>query len=294
MVLLGASIQSILAEEFARHPADPRARVLAAVQELVTGFGLQAVELFLDGIYLYPDVVDRALLDEVGRLQQRLGVAVTAHLPYAWVDLSSANELTRRASVDAVVGAVQLCASIDVTSFALHATGPFGNEVAPGVVHPEQSIWVQLMLGGIERSFSELRSRAPDAPLAVETMEGFPFEWQAPLVERHGFDICCDLSHLVVRGVDPLAFVDRWLPRVRQLHIHGVREQVLGVNLRRRIDHRALGGPGELVDAEGLLRLLAARSFAGPLILENLSRADLEHSVRTLQQSARAAEQPRA
>lgn len=292
MTLLGASIQSILAEEFARRPENPRARVLAAVEELVTGFGLQAVELFLDGIFLYPGVVDRALLDEVARLQQRLAFAVTAHLPYAWVDLSAANELTRRASVDAVVTAVKLSATIDVTSFALHATGPFGNEVAPGVAHPEQSLWVQLMLGGMDRSFTDLRDRVPGAPLAVETMEGFPFEWQAALVERHELGVCCDVAHLVVRGTDPVDFVGRWLPRIRQLHIHGVREQALGVNLKQRTDHRALGGPGELVDTDGLLRLLAARDFHGPVILENLSRADLEQSVRNLRQSARAAEPP--
>lgn len=285
MVVIGASIQSILAEEFARQPPDPRRRVLETVEELAKEFGLGAVELFLDGLFLFPDVVDDALLADIARLQQRLGLTVTVHLPYVWVDISAANELTRVASVEAIVRAVEACAPLGVASFVLHATGPFGNEVAPGVVHPDQSLWVRLMLAAIDRSFADLTRAVPTAPLAVETMDGFPFAWQATLVERHDLGICCDVAHLLVRGEDPVAFIDAWLPRIRQIHLHGVREQVLGVNLRRRVDHRALGGPGELVDLPRLLRQLAARGFTGPVILENLSRADLTQSVASLKQA---------
>ena len=288
MVVFGASIQAILAEEFARRPADPRRRVLEAVEELATDFGLDAVELYLDGLFLFPDVVDDGLLADIGRLQQRIGLTLTAHLPYVWVDISAANELTRRASVEAVVRAIQACSPLDVTSFVLHATGPFGNEVAPGVADPEQSLFTRLMLAAIDRSFADLARTVPGTPLAVETMDGFPFAWQAPLVERYDLGVCCDVSHLLVRDEDPIAFLDAWLPRIRQLHLHGVREQALGVNLRRRIDHRALGGPGELVDVPRLLDHLTVRGFTGPVILENLSRADLVHSVATINQALEA------
>lgn len=285
MVVIGASIQSILADEFARQPTDPRQRVLETVEELAMDFGLDAVELYLDGLFLFPDVVDEGLLADIGRLQQRLGLTLTAHLPYVWVDISAGNELTRRASVEAIVRAIQACAPLDITSFVLHATGPFGNEFSPGVSDPEQSLFLRLTLAAIDRSFADLTHAVPDAPLAVETMDGFPFAWQAPLVERYDLGICCDVSHLLVRGEDPIAFLDAWLPRIRQLHLHGVREQVLGVNLRRRIDHRALGGPGELVDVPRLLDHLTARGFTGPVILENLSRADLVQSVATIKEA---------
>lgn len=286
MALLGASLQSILAEEFVGRPANPRARVLEVVEELVTRYRLDAVELFLDGIFILPEVIDRALLDEIGRLQTRLGMTLTAHLPYAWVDLSSANELARAAAVEAVVRAIEQCGTIDVFSYVLHATGPFANEVAAGLLDPRHSLWVPLMLRSIERSFDDLRQRLPNAPLAVETLEGFPFAWQAPLVERFGLDVCCDVAHLVVRGDDPFAFIETWLPRIRQFHIHGVREQVIGPNTRRRIDHQALGGSGELVDARRLFSLLDARGFQGPVVLENLTRVDFEASVATLRQAA--------
>lgn len=66
MVVIGASIQSILAEEFARQPTDPRQRVLETVEELAMDFGLDAIELYLDGLFLFPDVVDEGLLADIG------------------------------------------------------------------------------------------------------------------------------------------------------------------------------------------------------------------------------------
>ncbi len=286
MIQLGASIQSIVAEEFAQPPADPRGRLLEAIEELATNYHLDAVELFLDGMFLFPEIVDRSLFEDIARLQQRRGIAMTAHLPYAWVDLSSANERMRAASVQTMIEAVEMTAPIDILSYAVHATGPFGNEVSPNVAKPEQNLWVLLMLRGIERSLSDLRSRLPNTPLAVETMEGFPFEWQAPIVKQLDLGVCCDLAHLAVRGMDPEPFIEQWLPKIRQFHIHGVREQQFGVNIRLRKDHYPLGGPGELVDTQRVLALLDAKGFEGPVILENLSRADLDLSVPALRQAA--------
>lgn len=157
--------------------------------------------------------------------------------------------------------------------------------MAPGVGDPKQSLWLQLMLAGIDRSFRDLTRAVPTAPLAVETMEGFPFAWQAELVAEHDLGICCDVGHLVVRGDDPAGFIEAWLPRIRQIHLHGVREQFFSGNMRRRIDHRPLGGPGELVDVPGLLRLLEARGFRGPVIVESRSRADLAQSVAALRRA---------
>lgn len=285
MVLLGASLQSILAEEFAAGAAS-RERVLEAIEELVVDNRLDALELFLDGIFMLPDVVDRALFAEIARLQQRAGFALTAHLPFVWIDISSGNELTRAASVDAIATAVEYCAPLDVHSYVLHATGPFANEVAPGVADPEHDLWVSLMLRGIDRSFGDLRHRLPATPFSVETMEGFPFEWQSALVDRHGLDICCDVAHLVMRGIDPLPFIRSWLPRIRQFHIHGVREEMLGMNVRRRVDHQALGGPGELVPVDDLFTLLTASGYGGPVIVENKSRQDLARSIATLARAA--------
>ncbi len=290
MVLIGASIQSVLGEELALRPADPRQRILDVAEEFVTRYRLDAVELFLDGVHLFPDIVDVALFDALARLQQRLGVTFTAHLPYVWIDLSSANELVRQASVESVVRAVEMTGPLQIASYVLHATGPFGNEVSPGVVHPEQSLWVRLMLRSIQRSLAELRERLPDVPLAVETMEGFPFEWQAPIVEQLDLGVCCDVAHLAVRGQDARAFIAAWLPRIRQIHIHGVRERRLGLNVLVRNDHYALGGPGEVVDVAGLLALLQERGFAGPVILENVSRADLEASIETLRRARASGE----
>ncbi len=286
VIKLGASIQSIAAEEFTQRPADPRGRLLETIEELATQYQLDAVELFLDGMFLFPEIVDRSLFEDIARLQQRLGIAMTAHLPYAWVDLSSANERMRAASVQTMIDAVEMTAPIDIWSYAIHATGPFGNEVSPNVAKPEQDIWVMLMLRSIERSLSDLRSRLPDAPLAVETMEGFPFEWQAPIVKQLDLGVCCDLAHLTVRGIDPEPFIEQWLPKICQFHVHGVREQQIGVNLRLRRDHHPLGGPGELVDTQRILALLDAKGFEGPVILENLTRADLDLSVPTLRQAA--------
>jgi sugar phosphate isomerase/epimerase len=56
--------------------------------------------------------------------------------------------------------------------------------------------------------------------LAIENIHPF-FDIEPPIIEEFGTSVCIDAGHLVRFGLDVGSFLDRWLPRCRNMHIHG-------------------------------------------------------------------------
>jgi sugar phosphate isomerase/epimerase len=280
-MLIGSTTHAVMAKDGYVAP-DPLAQLQHAVTTLVEDHQAQVVEISLDELFLYPEMREPGPYAALAAAQQQLAVPFTAHLPFVWVDLASGNELVRQASVQTIVRAVELTAPLNILSYVVHATGILGELAGPTVRDPDDNRRVQLARRGIDQSLKELRERLPDAPLAVENLPGIPFEWQETFVLRNQLSVCCDVGHLLLQHRDPLKFIEQWSPRLLELHLHGVKESAFNANLRYRVDHLALGGPGELVDAAVLLSSLRASGFTGPIILENDSEADLTLSLRTL------------
>jgi sugar phosphate isomerase/epimerase len=260
-----------------RRPEQARAQRLAAMRQLVEGYGLSAVELNLDLGIIFPQVFDEGFYAAVAGLQQELSFTCTAHLPFLWLDPSSLNEPVRQASVGSLCQALELARAVDVTTYVLHLWGFTTIQIALLLADPAQR---QAILGGVVaqvgRSLDEVCQVLDPRDLCVENLEAPPFDMVLPLVERAGASICLDVGHLAYEQGDALEFLARHGERVREVHLHDFVHTSEGGRTRTH-DHLPLGR-GEM-DTAALLRRLEEMGFAGAVILEVNSKADLEESL---------------
>jgi sugar phosphate isomerase/epimerase len=109
--------------------------------------------------------------------------------------------------------------------------------------------------------------------LCVETLD-YPFEWIEDLIEEYGLSVCVDVGHLILEGREVLQSLDRYWPRVRILHLHGV------VNGK---DHRAVSH----LDQGLLSRILSRFTNGGErervVTLEVFDRVRLEESLSLME-----------
>ncbi len=99
--------------------------------------------------------------------------------------------------------------------------------------------------------------------LAVENLEGYPADFNSPVLARFPAGACLDIGHLWRDGLDPLPGLEAALPHVRVVHMHGIGER----------DHQSLElMPTDKIDA--VLRLLVQLDFQGVLTLEVFNQDD--------------------
>jgi len=265
-----------------RRPEEGRARRLAAIRQLVEGYGLSAVELNLDLGVLYPHVFDEGFYVAVADLQQRLGFTCTVHLPFLWVDPSSLNEPVRRATADCLRQAVALTRPVEVSTYVLHLWGSTTIQIALLLADPAQrGAIIGALVVGAERSLAEVCRILDPRDLCVENLEAPPLETVLPLIEKYDVGICLDVGHLAYQGVGALEFLSLHGDRVREIHLHDAASLAVGGRQQVR-DHLPLGR-GQ-VDYRALLRRLGETGYDGAVILENNSLADLEESLERLRE----------
>lgn len=109
--------------------------------------------------------------------------------------------------------------------------------------------------------------------LCVENLEKWdPGAFEAVL-DRVPVSRTVDIGHLWLEGRDPLPFLDRWLPRARVVHLHGVGSR----------DHQSLRLMTR-AQVEPVARRLKA-AFSGVLTLEVFNEQDLAESLEALRQA---------
>jgi sugar phosphate isomerase/epimerase len=265
-----------------RHPGESRARRLAAIRQIVDGYGLRAVELTLDLGLVFPQVFEAGFYAAVASLQQELGFVCTVHLPFLWIDPSSLNEPLRRTSIDCLRRAVELTRTVEVHTYVLHLWGFTAMQIDAQL---QQRTARQAILGALMaqagRSLSELGEIVEPGDLCVENLEDGLFELALPLIEQHGTSICLDVGHLAYRNGDELDFLAQHQDRIREIHLHDAAIPPPGAPGQIR-DHLALG-QGQ-IDYAAFLSRLEELDYKGPVILELNSQADLESSLARLQQ----------
>lgn len=263
-----------------RHPKVGRARRLAAIRQVVEGYGLQAVELTLDLGLVFPQMFDAGFYAAVAGLQQELGFVCTVHLPFLWVDPSSLNEPLRQTSIACLRRAAELTRAVEVHTYVLHLWGFTTTQIAAQLQHPAQR---QEILGALMdqagRSLSELCEIIESRDLCVENLEDGLFDLALPLIEQQGASICLDVGHLAGQGSDELDFLVQHRDRIREIHLHDAASPSAGAPGRIR-DHLPLG-QGQ-VDCVAFLHKLEELGYKGPVILELNSQADLEASLERL------------
>jgi sugar phosphate isomerase/epimerase len=260
-----------------RQPEEGRAQRLAAIRQLVEGYGLPAVELSLDLGAAYPQVFDGAFYRAVAELQQELGFVCTVHLPFLWVDLSSLNEPVRCASVDCLRRCVELVEPVEMHAYVVHLWGFTTTQIAAQLqdAAQRQAILAWLMRQG-GRSLEALLETLDPADVCVENLEDSVLEFALPLVEGMRTSICLDVGHLAWQGGDPLGFLAKHGDRVREVHLHDAVRAATNGHAGVQ-DHLALG-QGH-VDYCAFLTKLEEIGYEGAVILELNTREALEESL---------------
>jgi sugar phosphate isomerase/epimerase len=110
--------------------------------------------------------------------------------------------------------------------------------------------------------------------LAVENLEGYPPDFNFPVLERIQAGICLDIGHLWLDGHAPLEWMHTVQPRLRVIHMHGIGER----------DHQSLGlmQPAQI---DAVLGYLVDQTYQGVLTLELFSEPDFKDSLKTIRES---------
>jgi sugar phosphate isomerase/epimerase len=189
-------------------------------------------------------------------------MAFTVHLPCD-IKLGDADPSMRRASAAMFARVVGATSKLDPICWTLHIPSP-GDEETGAYADRTAETLAPLM--------GELRS---PRELAIENIHPV-FEAEPRIIERLDASVCIDAGHLLLFGLDVWSFLDRWLPRCRNMHIHA--------SAGGR-DHESLARP-----PRGFLRRLFGRVRGEPCLqtvtMEVFGVSDFESSVTAVVNTA--------
>lgn len=206
-----------------------------------------------------------AVAEELRALADAHRLTYTLHLPMD-AYLGSSEERVRRAGVGKCLRVID----------RLRPAQPFAN-----VIHfHHESFPGEFPIGDLPRwkaaldaSLRELLDAGvPPRSLCVETLT-YPFAWIEDLVSAHGLSVCLDVGHLMLTGRDVAGHLDRYWPRTRIVHLHGIRE---GRDHRdiAAVDEQVLTPLIERLCADGEPRVLTLEVFNEPDLVKSLERLE--------------------
>jgi adenosylcobalamin phosphodiesterase len=201
---------------------------------------------------------DKSTLDELTQLGGNCDMTYTVHLP---LDLRLADDDPQ---VEKAVRVIRCTKPLSPHGFIVHLDGARGGESLP----------LPRWMDNCRRSLDILIKEVGDAQmLCAENLDDQSSERLDAVLDGIEVSCCIDLGHLWKQGIDPIPCIERWLPRARVVHLHGVGSR----------DHKRLSLiPLEKLD-DVVGRLHA--DFDGVVTLEVFDKEDLDDSVRAFEQS---------
>lgn len=198
------------------------------------------IELVLFESHEISNLPDADTVKMLGGIAEQHDLTYTVHLPLdAW--LGHADAAVRRQSVDKCLRVIEHTAPLAPFAYIVHFHGDRRGE-SPS---PDLARWQE----GHRRAVERLLQVAPPEYLCVETLD-YPYAFIEDIVIDYKLGVCLDIGHQLLCGIAPEDYLDRYLPRTRVLHLHGV---------ENGHDHRSLAFlPG------GLLTALINRLGEGP------------------------------
>lgn len=264
--------------------SQPDSLLLALTTSLTTtmrDYHLQAMEVPMDALMLYPTLFDDNALSRMRQLADTYSFEFTVHLPYMWLDLSSLNEDIRQASLRSVLHGLEKGRRLRPLGYILHLTAEwaagFGTYERDG---ERKWLFPERVVEQARKSLAEVVHQVEPATICVENLGGFPFSNLLPLIRESGASVCLDVGHLVLQNGDPLSALTEFGDLVRVIHLHDVvwmKTRGGGIVLK---DHQPLGGG--IVPVPELVKALVDREYQGTIILEVMRREHLVSSVEML------------
>jgi sugar phosphate isomerase/epimerase len=227
------------------------------------------VELVLFESDEVSNLPEASVIETLAMLANEHDLTYTVHLPLD-AELGSSEKSVRRRSVEKCRKVIRLTRTLSPFAYLLHLPGRrLGQEPADDL-----KSWTTALEQSIQQLLDD--DLAPDA-LCVETL-GYPYEHVWDLVQRRSLATCLDVGHILLGGYDLATYLERYFPRCRVVHLHGIRDGR---------DHRDIGG---LADPVLTSVWNALRSAAGQrqrvLTLEVFSQDDFSRSMDILRNLA--------
>jgi sugar phosphate isomerase/epimerase len=135
------------------------------------------------------------------------GMVFTVHLPCG-INLGDADPSARRASAGMFARVVEVTSKLDPICWVLHIPMPDESETDGYLDRTRETL--ASLIGGL----------SSPRELAIENIHPV-FELEPPIIEEFDTSVCIDAGHLAFFGSDVRGFLDRWLPRCRNVHVHG-------------------------------------------------------------------------
>ncbi len=172
------------------------------------------IELVLfesDEISNLPDAATVKLLKEMA---DRSDLTYTIHLPLdTW--MGHEHESVRQRSVDKCLRVIERTATLSPFAYVIHFHGDHPGK-SPS---PDLARWVDGHRLSVERLLQYVNSR----DLCVETLD-YSYTLIEDIISDYNLSVCLDIGHLLLCGHAPEDYLDRYLPRTRVLHLHGVED----------------------------------------------------------------------
>jgi sugar phosphate isomerase/epimerase len=188
------------------------------------------------------------------------GMAFTVHLPGS-IELGNPDARIRAASVDLFQRVVGLTRALEPICWTLHIPSPAREDAESYIDRAEYTL--APLLG----EFASPRE------LAIENI--YPvFDVESRIAEDLDTSVCIDAGHLICFGQDVWSFMDRWMARCRNIHLHGC---------RGRSDHQSLA-----LLPKGFLAEFLSRAALAPdlrvITMEVFGTQDFESSIEALRE----------
>ncbi len=205
------------------------------------------------------DLPDQAVISELRRIAADHRMTYTVHLP---LDLVLAHR-DRASSVDKAARVIERTLELDPYGFIVHLED--GNRDR---IH-DPGAWLEHSVASLEVL---ARVVGDHGRLCVENLEVHAPKLVDEVLAALPVSCCVDVGHLWVAGRPDVPLLQRWLPRTRVVHLHGVGER----------DHLSLDKmPASRLDpVTGLLR-----DLQGVVTMEVFSERDLLTSLRAFEAS---------
>jgi sugar phosphate isomerase/epimerase len=139
------------------------------------------------------------------------GLAFTVHIP-GDLELGSPDRPLRENSIERFKRIVGLTVPLSPICWVLHISLPPDGE--------DLEVYLDRLKESMRPLIGEFSS---SRDLAIENIHR-TFEVEPPLIEEFDTSVCIDIGHLLVFGNDVAGHLDRWMPRCRNIHLHGIKD----------------------------------------------------------------------
>jgi len=213
-------------------------------------------------------------------LHEKDGVTFSVHLPFmGGVNFTTSIDSIRHASVEVLRDITDQCSPLEPVTYVFHVSGLLEDLMSVGLRDGQV---IEAYLAYATESLEQIVAFIPAERLCIENLEYIAFEKLFPLVEKFGTKVCMDVGHIELRKEDIGEFVKTYGPYLGHVHMHDVTYQLFDKRVTVMDDHQGLGSG--IIDVDGVIEMLRAARFDGPVVLE-VHSVDPIDSVRILREA---------